>query len=105
MNHLLNPPFENTTLRLITLVLVAFHVPVIWADDRVQSAEPVTAAPVSDQMDDEMDDIELLELDIPVVVTAARREQKITAVPHALASIGTIPKSSSPGKSSAWHWR
>ncbi len=35
----------------------------------------------------EDDDIGLLEIEIPVVVTAARREQKITAVPYAMSII------------------
>ncbi len=33
---------------------------------------------------DDFEDIELLELDVPVVVTAARREEKITQVPYAV---------------------
>jgi len=34
-----------------------------------------------------LEDIDLLELEIPTVVTAARREQKITTVPHAITVI------------------
>ena len=38
-------------------------------------------------VDESFQDIDLLELEIPTVVTAARRKQKITAVPHAMSII------------------
>ncbi|MCP4591938.1 MAG: TonB-dependent receptor [bacterium] len=37
--------------------------------------------------DDAMDDIDLLELEVPIVVTASRRAQKITTVPYAMSVI------------------
>ncbi len=48
------------------------------ADERIAGDLPT---------DDTLDDVDLLELDVPVVVTASRREQKITAVPHAISII------------------
>ncbi|HUU98127.1 MAG TPA: TonB-dependent receptor [Phycisphaerae bacterium] len=50
--------------------------------------QPTASQPVSEQGElEEFDDIELLEMEVPVVVTATRREQKITTVPHAISVI------------------
>ena len=52
-----------------------------------QSAD-VTGVPVDEPVaEEELEDIDLLELEIPTVVTATRREQKITAVPYAVSVI------------------
>ncbi|MCP4591939.1 MAG: TonB-dependent receptor [bacterium] len=60
-------------------------------------ARPATADPALDDSterteatfvaDDAMDDIDLLELEVPIVVTASRRAQKITTVPYAMSVI------------------
>jgi len=55
--------------------------------DRPAASQAVSEETETDgfaQLDEE---VELFELDIPVVVTAARREQKITTVPHAISII------------------
>lgn len=49
-----------------------------------QAAE---SQPASEELDAYDEDIDLLELEIPVVVTATRREQKITTVPYAVSII------------------
>ncbi|MFQ5412550.1 MAG: TonB-dependent receptor plug domain-containing protein, partial [Phycisphaerae bacterium] len=52
-------------------------------------AEIEETADESALLDDEEDqeDIELLELEVPIVVTASRRAQKITSVPHAMSVV------------------
>ncbi len=58
-----------------------------------QPADPATTQPAeaaADAMAEEIygfDDIELLELDVPVVVTATRRPQRIDVVPYAMSVI------------------
>jgi iron complex outermembrane receptor protein len=47
------------------------------------ASQPSPAPPKSDQLED----IELLQMDVPIVVTAARHEQKITSVPYAMSVI------------------
>ncbi len=37
--------------------------------------------------EDEFEDIDLLDLEVPIVVTAARREQKLTTVPYAMSVV------------------
>ncbi|MCK4342478.1 MAG: TonB-dependent receptor [Phycisphaerae bacterium] len=52
------------------------------------ASRPVAGQPVPEDIEiDDLEDIELLELEVPVVVTAARREQKITDVPYAISVI------------------
>ncbi|MBN2560308.1 MAG: TonB-dependent receptor [Phycisphaerae bacterium] len=72
------------------------HAPAEEADERQQPDEPsppVETQPAAEQPDrqgmeaDDFEDIELLELEVPMVVTATRREQKITTVPHAISVI------------------
>ncbi|MCK4342479.1 MAG: TonB-dependent receptor [Phycisphaerae bacterium] len=50
--------------------------------------QPAASQPASTETDlEDFDDIGLLELEVPIVVTAARREQKITTVPYAVSVI------------------
>ena len=50
--------------------------------------QPVTSQPAFEELEtDGFEDIELLDLEVPVVVTASRHEQKITTVPHAVSVI------------------
>jgi len=49
---------------------------------------PATGKAVTDDSDEDFSDLELEELmEIPVVVTASRREQKLTSVPHAMSVV------------------
>jgi len=49
--------------------------------------QPADAAIAPDPAANELADLGLLDLEVPVVVTAARREQRITNVPHAISVI------------------
>lgn len=73
----------------LLLMTLAVSAPVssAWAQsgiaDQKESDTPV-GEPV---LYDDIEDLSLLELEIPVVVTAARREQKITTVPYAISIV------------------
>lgn len=70
-------------------VILAFHVLlcVNTADVRAQTADSPDAQVDTAPVEEELTDIDLLDLEIPTVVTAARREQKITDVAHAVSVI------------------
>lgn len=82
---------QRWTLRafiVLVLGLFAFHAP--NAESAVL-AQPTTR-PVGQQdmtliRDEDIHDLELLNLEVPMVVTASRREQRITAVPYAVSVI------------------
>jgi iron complex outermembrane receptor protein len=67
---------------IMTLFLCAIPAITVQAGNKI---------PTSDQQSLEepeiIEDIELLDMEIPTVVTATRREQKITTIPHAISVI------------------
>lgn len=78
----------------ITPALLLFHGAPTFAQDTTSLDDPTPASqPAEDQPDlelgdlDDFGDIDLLDLEVPIVVTASRREQAITDVPHAVSVI------------------
>ncbi len=69
----------------VALLVFAEHTAAGAADGQEWRDEPLVSSDGLAQPndEDEIDDIELLELEVPIVVTAARREQSITDVPYA----------------------
>lgn len=58
------------------------------AETQPAETQPAASQPASQPAEmDDLKDIELLDLEIPIVVTAARHEQRITDVPHAISVI------------------
>jgi iron complex outermembrane receptor protein len=53
------------------------------AETQPSASQPVVAGSKTH----ELEDVELLQMEVPVVVTASRREQKITSVPYAMSVI------------------
>ena len=82
----------NWTTRLILVVLPVLNSPAS-AQDQPVTVDP-RESPANETGHDrlspggpDLEDIDLFDLEIPIVVTAARREQKITTVPYAISVI------------------
>ncbi len=85
-------PAAMRTISSLTIAIAISLIPRAFAQAQVNNSagidsQPTEHAGVLAGGDEEIEDIDLLELEIPVVVTAARREQKITTVPHAMSVI------------------
>jgi iron complex outermembrane receptor protein len=80
-------------LRAVALAAAVLSVGTGWAQPASQPAPATPPAEMATEDDvpefetADLDDIELLDIDVPVVVTAAREEQRITEVPHAVSII------------------
>ncbi len=75
----------RTWLQWLIIPLLAAGASPVIAQDQLDSSDSGKAEPVAET--DDLDDLDLLDLEIPVVITAARHEQKITTVPHAMSVI------------------
>ncbi len=79
----------RTVLTLLALALLTAY----WQPTSVFAQEdpelPPEAAPTANEtpVHDDIEDLDLLRLKVPTVVTAGRHEQKITAVPYAMSVI------------------
>jgi len=76
--------FSRLALGLALLLTFAGRTP---AEDVNEQERPDEAVVSSDEFALADEEVELFELEVPVVVTAARREQKITTVPYAMSVI------------------
>ena len=83
------PHTSRLLIGFVALLVFAEHTPAGAADGQERRDEPSVSSDGLAQPndEDEIDDIELLDLEVPVVVTAGRREQKITTVPYAVSVI------------------
>ena len=73
---------------IMLLAMVAAAAADVGLDEPVPPCAEVKGSYTTAGTDDEvLDDIDLLVLEVPIVVTAARREQKITTVPYAISVI------------------
>ena len=77
------------TLGLVLFIVLAFHARALSQNEPSSTAESATTPEAKPGLDaetkaSELEDIDLLTMEIPVVTTATRREQKITAVPYAM---------------------
>jgi len=74
--------YKNTT----TLLLIVLTANIVQAEQG-NSAKPDMTNEQSPAVQEPLQDIDLLQMEVPIVVTAARHEQKITTVPHAMSVI------------------
>ena len=83
----MSPRFSELLRVTLPLMLALATAPVVHA--RTTTPLPDDVAPANDDSElyDDTADLELLDLEVPIVVTAARRAQKITTVPNAVSII------------------
>ena len=82
------PAWRRLSAPLLGLLVAT--APALAQEDTVAPAEtqPATSRPAAaDTKTDDLADIGLLQLEVPIVVTAARREQEVTRVPYAISVI------------------
>ncbi|MHC4698851.1 MAG: TonB-dependent receptor plug domain-containing protein [Planctomycetota bacterium] len=72
---------------LLAILATAYQCSAIRAQDTNADQRNDDASLGEPTLHDDLEDLDLLELEIPVVVTAARREQKINTVPYAVSII------------------